>query len=1814
MKRRLKLLEGSDRTRDAGGVPPRDGGGAGERAPDGFSLHFDRGRALLRLQGQRLSDLAELEILEMSIPNLTFPFDVTGGIRGLRRRRLSLHRLRVSVRVSDLVEAAAARAASSPWIGSLRAATSEDAMTVLVDFGPETHRVPLSFRLVPVQGAQEVAFAVEEARCYGPLPGPLVGAPFAVLGALDWISIRGAIVRFKDPVKSALLALLPARGWRLPDCSAAVLARIEISPSRVAVEFRSRDCADDLAGPFPGADLEGLKRAEERRVLGDGDGLLAEGALQEARAVYSRLAGHESLGPAAVARLASLDVAEPGLCAAARSLVADARLGSPRRTDLAAVAAHGAAVAEDRDAEAEALEVLFEASNELERYAAGMRLGELLADRDPERAARRFEEALAVRREDPGALEALIAISGRLGSRELFDRLVHRWIAVHREPPQRARAHAVVGRILLERFDDAREAARHFERASLADPGSRDAALGLARALQRLGDTRRAVALLDGVEKSARRARDHGAAREALAAIGEIWLAAGEPALAVARFREVLELGAPAPALRVRLAEALESTGHFAEAAVELEAALRASEPGSGALPWEETALALARLLFERVHDATAAEAWARRAARKPGLEPSARALLLEIYAKLGRSRELIALHERVAADDPTAEHVLALAKARLELGDAVAAVGELQAARRKHPDRADVVEALVAACRAAGDRERLRRALADAWHLERDPKRRAEYACEIGSGELKGHGDLAQAVEWLERGVDDAPELIDARADLVRALELLGRKEELVDQLAAVGGLYARSGQRAEAALASLRRSEILEGLGKRDLAAAALRDALPDLPGEKRGGALLALGRWCAETGDHAGARHFFSAARAELGGADDGGAALGEAEAAFALGDAEAALAAATVAGSGSSALRPRAAAIASRSALRLGRPVEAVRILERVAENAEDGDAERLLVDAARVTAEALGDAVRSRAILEAAAERLPGSNAVREALLAVLERGGDRAALARALVRYSERSDDRAAELRRAADYFLAEGLREEAVEALREAFEANRDAETGGMLADALWNGGDPDGCIAVLRAVADRDESARALLAARLESARRFGDLVGLLGSHREVEPARESARLERLARILREGLGRPREATPHLLAAAELEADGEGKRRLVDAALASAREAGDGPAVRECVERRAALAIAGESGRWQLLLAGARWEASDVAGAREAIRAGLKEEPRGLDALRDAVETFPACTPLALATAERAAGEGAWQLAEAMLSNAIARTSGEERTKLCRQRAAIRRSRLGDDAGAMSDLLEARDGGGLSTAEKEELIGLLEAGGRLGAAAEIAAELASDPATDGKRLERAARLAAAAGEKAKARDLWRRVAQKSREIGAVIELVKLLDPVADRSELKERLAALSGKEEFLDLPDHLGVLESRVRLDLAEGREEDAIADLTAALQVAPQAADPWQNLVRLLERRGEWEALAARMEERLTLAVAPADVVQTGLALGAIYDEKLGDEGAALAALERVRAVDPKNEAANTALAGLAFRRQRFADLERYLEPLSQGEWREDVALWRAKIHEQKGDVDRAREELLEIVRRDPKSAAGIEGFFRLASSATHDDSVLEIGARLAETGAMESVRPSVLRRLGHAHLRRGDVDAALEKLERADRISDGDVETLRLLAEARAAKGDHLAAADDLCRMAFRFEGEKRAASLVAAARTYLQHSGDSTRARQWLKSAEEAAPRNADVLLGLADCAAAAGDHTAVAQYLERYGLVAPERPLDASRVYKFAVALTRTRAWPPEDIAEMLERVIGDLPPRERGAAEHLVALLRRGG
>src|SRR5690242_18267041 len=70
-----------------------------------IALSFSDGRGILSLEGRPVGDVARLEALELEIPNLSFPFDASGGAWRFQRRRCLLRRATLSADLARLEEA-----------------------------------------------------------------------------------------------------------------------------------------------------------------------------------------------------------------------------------------------------------------------------------------------------------------------------------------------------------------------------------------------------------------------------------------------------------------------------------------------------------------------------------------------------------------------------------------------------------------------------------------------------------------------------------------------------------------------------------------------------------------------------------------------------------------------------------------------------------------------------------------------------------------------------------------------------------------------------------------------------------------------------------------------------------------------------------------------------------------------------------------------------------------------------------------------------------------------------------------------------------------------------------------------------------------------------------------------------------------------------------------------------------------------------------------------------------------------------------------------------------------------------------------------------------------------------------------------------------------------------------------------------------------------------------------------------------------------------------------------------------------------------
>jgi tetratricopeptide (TPR) repeat protein len=262
-----------------------------------------------------------VEKLELEIPDLRFPFDLSGGVTRFKNHRLRLREMAVSFAADDLA-------------GFLREAR-------LADYGLFGPQVELHDGLVRV-GARAVLgdrqaeftatgaltmvqpgrarFSIFDVRVYGFLPVPpplLVTALFTALGAapsrqLDQgvaplLHLEGATDLEIDVRELALLALLPMHGWRMPErrhLDGTALC-VESASQRLTVAFfSSQDSPESVRSPVMSPRLAEHTAAMSR--LAGAESALLAGDVASALDSYRQAAPLETGDQAGTARLLDL--------------------------------------------------------------------------------------------------------------------------------------------------------------------------------------------------------------------------------------------------------------------------------------------------------------------------------------------------------------------------------------------------------------------------------------------------------------------------------------------------------------------------------------------------------------------------------------------------------------------------------------------------------------------------------------------------------------------------------------------------------------------------------------------------------------------------------------------------------------------------------------------------------------------------------------------------------------------------------------------------------------------------------------------------------------------------------------------------------------------------------------------------------------------------------------------------------------------------------------------------------------------------------------------------------------------------------------------------------------------------------------------------------------------------------------------------------------------------------------------------------------------------------------------------------------------
>jgi tetratricopeptide (TPR) repeat protein len=420
--------------------------------------------------------------LSLTLPNLKFPLDLSGGVPQFRHRRGDLEHVTLCTDWPRLARFFERRVGDV--IGPLRRPLSVFARPQGVGVGLVAENAALAFDLLWVPDERHARFVVSEARGVG-LAGAALG--FA-LRALDGVFAglaerQGRVISIPDAGAVLGRVLLPAVGARAPSARRVRFGMLSTTAQELRLEL------DASFGPAL-LSPAGTRALELAQLVRAADDALACGAADEARSGYLSALERAPRHPELVRLVADIDLQVPDRAEAALGMVVESMPATSAGTTGAELLWRLGDFAGARQAVLESVQQ--------ESYAP---LAALiwcrLAERDPSAIERRtaLDRAVALSpglelprvRRFEGRLERGDS-EGALADAEHLEAMTPGARGKHDKNLRAARAFFAAG--------FAREARRCFERALRYAPDDARATAGLARALLEAGLRERATTLL----------------------------------------------------------------------------------------------------------------------------------------------------------------------------------------------------------------------------------------------------------------------------------------------------------------------------------------------------------------------------------------------------------------------------------------------------------------------------------------------------------------------------------------------------------------------------------------------------------------------------------------------------------------------------------------------------------------------------------------------------------------------------------------------------------------------------------------------------------------------------------------------------------------------------------------------------------------------------------------------------------------------------------------------------------------------------------------------------------------------------------------------------------------------------------------------------------------------------------------------------------------------------------------------------------------------------------------------------------------------
>ena len=388
----------------------------------------------------------------------------------------------------------------------------------------------------------------------------------------------------------------------------------------------------------------------------------------------------------------------------------------------------------------------------------------------------------------------------------------------------------------------------------------------------------------------------------------------------------------------------------------------------------------------------------------------------------------------------------------------------------------------------------------------------------------------------------------------------------------------------------------------------------------------------------------------------------------------------------------------------------------------------------------------------------------------------------------------------------------------------------------------------------------------------------------------------------------------------------------------------------------------------------------------------------------------------------------------------------------------------------------------------------------------------------------------------------------------------------------------LERRAEALRGEERLKVLCRIADLYEDNLK------DEAEAMRRLDVVLSEDPKNLDALRSLDRLYSKTGRFQDLLENLHAQIALAATPRQKITLWERVAGIHDEEFLNHEKAAEAWAEVIAVDSAHEAALMALGRHYRALDRWEDvasvLEKQLKVASEPERQLELYLGLGRVLvEQIGNPERATKAYESVLVLNPEHPGALEALARIRETAGDADAALAAIEALAENASSKEARAEQYVRAARLLEGRGDRDGAIERYKLALDANPKDSGIAAALRAAYLSRGDVNAAIQLLDREISEMDGDRAKAKLAGEmAVLFRDRLKDDKRAEESAKRAVSFDPTNMQGLLVLGDLAFENKRHLEAATH---YGSIAERagnlEQKEATRILvRYVDALSQT--------------------------------------